>query len=141
MVAKLAAALLILSLAMPAMAQTSTPAPTVPVELANQMATAAAQSNELPSDISRPANHQAVVPSADATPLFSYIKWLFSLNTAQELLGPTLAPLGIQLFIIMTIVILLAGLYLVVNLITIIIRFVIWILTLIWKLLQLIPFI
>lgn len=139
--AKSAAVLLLLMLTIPALAQTPTQVPTVPPELANKMATAAADTNQLPSDITRPTNQQSVVTTTSAKPLFSYIKWLFSYNSAQELLGPTLAPLGMSLFIMMTIGILLAGIYLVVNLITLIIRFVIWILNLIWKMLQLIPFI
>ena len=132
---------MLLLLIMPAAAQTSTPIPTVPADVANQMATAAAQTNQLPSDIARPSGGSSVIPSGDATLLFSYAKWLFSLNTAQELLGQTLAPLGVNLFIILTIVMLLTAVYLAVNLITVIIRFAIWVLNLIWKLLQLIPFV
>lgn len=141
--AKYVAILLLLALGVPVLAQTSTPTPvpTVPPDLSNQMATAAAQANQLPSDITQPNGVQSVVPNAEAAPLFSYIKWLFSYNSAQELLGPTLAPLGVNMFVILTIVMLLFGIYLVVNLITLILRFVIWIMSIIWKVLQLIPFI
>lgn len=141
--AKTAALLLVLLLSVPALAQTATPTDvTVPSgELDSQMATAAASQNNLPTDITRPQSGPALVPATSAVPLFSYVKWLFSYSTAQELMGETLAPLGVELFILLTISILLSGVYLVVNLIVLLIRFVVWIYSIIIKIIGLIPFI
>jgi hypothetical protein len=130
--------LLVTVLAVPVFADT--PVPTVPPYVQDALATAAANTNELPSDISAPSG-QAVVPSSDAAPLFAYIKWLFSLNTAQELLGRKMAPVAINLFIVMVIVITLTGVYLAINLITLLIRFAVWVLTIVIKIIDLIPFI
>lgn len=137
-------ALLIAALALPAYAQTPTPVPTlviptVPVEeINNNVGQAAEGVNNLPSDISKPSG-QSVIPSGDATMLFGYAKWLFSINTAQELMGKTLAPLGMNVFIVLTVIMLLLAVYLAVMALTLIIRFVVWILGIIIRAIELIP--
>jgi hypothetical protein len=120
-----------------------TPEPTITLvltvprsEMYSSMATAAANVNRLPDEIRRPGG-QSIVPSADVSQLFSYAKWLFSLNTAQELLGRTFAPIGINLFVIFVIVIILTSIYFLVNLIVLIIKAVIWVIN---QILKIIPF-
>jgi len=133
-------------------AQTDTPTPTdtptitptsygsVPdEELSNLMATQASNTNTLPDDISHPIGNQSIVQDVDLTPLFSYVKWLFSANTAQELLGPTLAPLGLSIFTLFLITVIMIAVYLVVFAITIGIRFYWWITNNILRLVEAIP--
>ena len=127
-----------------AAAQTATYTPTpfgsVPeVEVYDYVATSAAKTNELPSDISRPINNQSVVQTVDLTPLFSYMKWLFSANSAQELLGPTLAPLGLNLFVLFLITVIMITVYLLIFVISIMMKFAWWIINNILRLIEAIP--
>lgn len=130
-------------------AQTDTPTPTITPtpnvtlvltiprsDMYASMATAAANVNRLPDEIRRPGG-QSLIPSADVSQLFAWAKWLFSLNTAQELLGQTLAPIGVNLFLVMSFVIILTAIYFVINLIVLIIKGVIWIIN---QILKIIPF-
>lgn len=133
-------------------AQTDTPTPTntptitptsfgsVPdEELHNLMATQAANTNSLPDDISRPVNNQSIVQDVDLRPLFGLVKWLFSANAAQELLGPTLAPLGLSIFTLFMITVIMIGVYLLVFVITIGIRFYWWVTNNILRMIEAIP--
>jgi len=133
-------------------AQTATPTPTstptitptspgsVPdEELSNQMATQAANTNNLPDDISRPLNDQAVVQSVDLTPLFGFVKWLFSANTANELLGRTLAPLGLSIFTLFMITVVMIVIYILVFTIVTGIKFFWWVVNNILRMIEAIP--
>jgi hypothetical protein len=129
--------------------QTDTPTPTITPtpnvtlvltiprsDMYSSLATAAANVNRLPDEIRRPGG-QSLIPSPDVSQLFAWAKWLFSLNTAQELLGQTLAPIGIELFIIMNFVVILTAIYFLINLIVLIIKGVIWIIN---QILKIVPF-
>jgi hypothetical protein len=143
--------LMVVGLSLPTNAQTSTPPSLATIatatlnvavdvprsELYSSMATAAAQVNSLPNDI-RQQNGVNIIPNTNnATQLFGYAKWLFSYNTARELLGNTFAPIGMNLFILLVIVVVIATIYLIVNFVVLLIRFVLWLIRLI---LQFIPF-
>lgn len=151
MYSKLAALALALLIAGSVHAQTDTPTPTntptatpaitlvltVPrSDMYGSMATAAANVNQLPDEIRR-AGGQNLVPSIDLTRLFAMAKWLFSFNTANELLGRTLAPIGVELYIIFYFVIILTSIWFLVNLIVLIIKGVVWIVN---QILKIIPF-
>jgi hypothetical protein len=159
---KIACVLLLLVVALPARAQTATPTPCNPgldighlnfggncqnntvdadtkSDLYRVMATAAFQVNELPEQIQTSGqNGQGVIPSTSgAIQIFGYIKWMFSANTAQELMGRTLAPFGINIFIIFLMITIMTGLYFLVNFIVLIVKAVIWVFN---QFLKLIPF-
>lgn len=151
MYSKLAALALALLIAGGVHAQTDTPTPTntptatpaitlvvtVPrSDMYASMATAAANVNQLPDEIRMSAG-QNLVPRPDLTRLFGMAKWLFSLNTANELLGRTLAPIGVELYIIFFFVIILTSIWFLINLIVLIIKGVIWIIN---QILKIIPF-
>ena len=149
MYSKLVALLALLLFAGSVQAQTDTPTPTITAtpnvtlvltiprsDMYMSMATAAANVNRLPDEIRRPGG-QSLIPSSDVSQLFAWAKWLFSLNTAQELLGQTLAPIGIELFIIMNFVVILTAIWFLINLIVLIIKAVIWIIN---QILKIIPF-
>lgn len=151
MSSKLILLVLLLVIAGSAQAQTDTPTPTPTItptpavtlvltvprsEMYSNMATAAANVNRLPDEIRRPGG-QNLIPSPDVSQLFAWAKWLFSLSTAQELLGQTLAPIGISLFIVMNFVIILTAIYFLINLIVLIVKAVIWIIN---QILKIIPF-
>lgn len=140
-------------MAAPTLAQTATPTPT-PTQIAitaniqltlprsdmyRSVATAAAQVNQLPEQIQAAGqNGQSIIPdTAGATQMFGYIKWLFSLNTAQELMGKTLAPFGVNVFIIFTLITVMTALYFLVNFIVLIVKGIIWVIN---QVLKLIPF-
>ena len=143
MFSKFALLVLLLLVALPVHAQTATPTPpvtlqvTVPrAEMNSAMATAAAGTNNLPDEIQRPGG-TSLIPSVDLTQLFAYAKWLFSLNTANELLGRTFAPIGMELMIIFTFTVILTILYFIINIIALIIKGVIWVIN---QILKIIPF-
>ena len=145
MSSKFATVLLLLFAAATASAQTATPSPTPQItlvvtvprsELNQSMATAAAEVNRLPDEIQRPAG-QSIIPSADVAQIFGYAKWLFSLSTAQELLGQTLAPIGMELYIIFFFVVILTAIWFAINLLVLIIKGVTWVIN---QILKIIPF-
>ncbi len=108
-------------------------------DLYRNMATAAANVNALPEQIrgSGTTGNNVVPSTAGATQIFGYVKWLLSGNTAQELLGRSLAPFGVNLAIILILVIALTGVYFLVNFAVLIIKAIIWIIN---QILKLIPF-
>jgi hypothetical protein len=110
--------------------------PTVPVQqVYDDMNQAAEAMNELPDDVT-----EGNLPdSPDPVILFGYVRWVFSYNTAQELLGQKMAPLGLALFHFLMVLIPLLGIYVVINAVTITIKFAMWVFSIIVKLLELIP--
>lgn len=159
---KLSLLVLLLLIALPAQAQTATPTPCNPgIDIGNlnlggncqsnsvdpdmrsdlyrSMATAAADVNKLPEQIQMSGqNGGSVVPSTSgAIQLFGYIKWLFSMNTSQEIMGKSLGPFGANIFIIFLIVVTMTALYFLVNFIVLILKAVIWVFN---QFLKLIPF-
>lgn len=101
------------------------------------LATAAANVNSLPDDVSAP-DGAVVLPDTDGRQVFAYAKWLFSGATAQELLGITFSPVAIHLFAGLTLIVILVSIYLVVNLVVLLIKGVIWI---VQQVLRVVPFI
>lgn len=79
--------------------------------------------NNLPDNLTSDGNTQ-YLPSETATQIMGYAKWLFSPNTAQELLGTTLAPIGINLYILLSILVILAVSWAFIKIIILILRFV-----------------
>jgi hypothetical protein len=120
---------------------TSTPMPTLGAELPrseiyNYLATAAANINAMPDDLSRPGG-VSVLPSGDGVvQIFAYGKWLFSFSSAQELLGQSFSPVAIHVTAAFALIILLASIFLLVKLATLIIKVVTW---LIQQVIKLIP--
>jgi hypothetical protein len=150
---KLIVLIFVLALAGSVSAQTatSTPPPTLIVVTANiqltlprsdmyrSVATAAANVNRLPEQIkgSGTSGNNIVPSTSGAGQLFSYTKWLISANSAQELLGATLAPFGINIGILLLLVVALTGVYFLVNFAVLIIKAIIWVIN---QVLKLIPF-
>lgn len=81
--------------------------------------------NELPEDISM-GNGTSLIVDETATQLFSYAKWLFSTTAANETLGPTLAPIGVNIFAILTMLVFLAIAWVTVKIFSLIFRFVMY---------------
>lgn len=80
---------LVLLFAVPVAAQSSTPQP-LPLptqQMYEQMATANAQLNSAPADLTNP-NGLPILPSENGQQLFGYIKWLVSPAAADEWAGP-----------------------------------------------------
>ncbi len=130
--------------ATPTPSPTFPPTPTVDIvitvprsDMYRSMATAAAQVNQLPEQIRAAGPNGSALPNADAGPLFGYAKWLFSGNTAQELLGRTLAPIGLNLFVVFVLVATLTAIYFLINFIVLILKAIVWIIN---QILKLIPF-
>ena len=127
-------AVTLLLLVMPTFAQEI---PGLPSDTLDQMQGAVDQLNELPASV----EDQVPLPdSPDPAMLWGYVKWLFSFDTAQELLGERMAWAGLALFHYLMIIVPLMSIYAIVNTLTITIKFVKWIISLIIKLLELIPF-
>jgi hypothetical protein len=109
------------------------------LDLNRSMATAAAVVNKLPEEISKsgPGGQTLAQAMAGSKQVFGYIKWLFSPNSAQELLGRSLAPVGINILVIFTMIVALTAIYIAINIVVYIIKFVVWIIT---QMLKLVPF-
>lgn len=80
--------------------------------------------NSLPDDLSKDYSGTSVVPDETATQLMGFAKWLFSGTSANELLGATLAPIGINLFRLLGLMIALAIAYTTIKIAIIITRMV-----------------
>lgn len=106
-------------------------------DLYRSMATAAADVNNLPEQINSGQSGSIIPSTSGAIQLFGYIKWLFSMNTAQEVMGKTLAPFGANIFVLFFIVTTMTALYFLVNFIVLIVKAVVWVFT---QFLKLIPF-
>jgi len=108
-------------------------------DMYRSMATAAAQVNQLPEQIRTSGqNGQSILPNiSGAVQIFGYIKWLTSVNTAQETMGKTFAPFAVNVYIVLLMIITMTSLYFLVNFIVLIIKGVIWVFN---QFLKLIPF-
>jgi hypothetical protein len=108
-------------------------------DIYRNMATAAAIVQDLPEQIknSGPNGQSLADAMAGASQVFGYIKWLLSPNSAQELLGRSLAPVGINIMIILTMVIALTTIYIAINMAVYILKMAIWVVN---QILKLIPF-
>jgi hypothetical protein len=95
-------------------------------EIYNYLSTAVAHVNSLPDEINK-GNGQSLLADETATQMMSYAKWLFSPTSAQELLGATLAPIGINLFLLLTLLIFMAIAWTTIKIAVMIFKFVQWI--------------
>lgn len=103
------------------------------------MATAAAIVNSLPEKIQKagPNNQTLAEAMEGAKQVFGYVKWLFSPNSAQELLGRSLAPIAINVMAVMTMYLAMVAIYITTNMAIYIVKLAIWLMT---QLLKLLPF-
>lgn len=126
--------LFLLMLGIPASAQI---VPTVETDkVLSGINTAAETMNTLPDD----PTEGNLPASPDPVILFGYVRWLFSYNTAAELLGEKMAPLGLALFHVLMVLIPLLSIYVVVNIVVLTIKFMTWTFSLVAKMIELIPF-
>lgn len=94
------------------------------------------------AEVNAPPDLSSVgLPEETGTQLFSYAKWLFYPSTAQELLGETLAPIAINLYVYLGIVIALAIIGAAIKTATLALKFLLFIADWIRKLIELIPII
>jgi hypothetical protein len=106
-------------------------------EIYNYLATAVANVNSLPDDLTS-NNGTSLVPNETGTQLMSYAKWMFSDRSARELLGNTLAPIGINLYILLTLIVFLSIAWATIRIALLIYRFVQYIVR---EILRLLPFV
>jgi hypothetical protein len=92
-------------------------------EIYTFLATAVAEVNSMPDDLAVNGGTE-LLPNESATQLFSYGRWLFSGSSATELLGETLAPIGINIYVYLTIMVVLTSAYFTIRVAALIIRFV-----------------
>jgi hypothetical protein len=117
---------------------TSTPMPTFAADVPRSdiyyyLATAAANFNALPDDPAAPGG-VPLLPNDDGRNLFGYARWLLSGSVTPELLGP-LAPFGTSTFVWVTLIIVIVAIFLTLNLVTTIVRFVVFVISFIRRLL------
>jgi hypothetical protein len=96
------------------------------------------QANQLSEGI--PDIDPDLIPNETATSLFSYMKWMFSDTSAKELVGETLSPILINLYVWFLIAITFTTIWLIVRFVIFLWRFVLWVISWIIKLVELIPF-
>lgn len=80
-----------------------------------------------------------IIPNETATQLFSYMKWMFSDTAANELLGQTLAPIGLELYALLVIAITFTLMWLTIRMLVLSWRLLLFIVGWIIKLVELIP--
>jgi hypothetical protein len=97
----------------------------------NYLATVEHNLSAAPADITNPG--LPVVPSETGIQLFGYIKWLISSGTGDQLLGPfgSMTP---HFAAYITLVVFLATIYFLVFVVRFLLRFVVWVITQILKL-------
>jgi hypothetical protein len=88
----------------------------------NQLATAAANVNQLPEDIAAP-NGQPLLTGDDGRQLFAYAKWIMSPNILQELAGEDLSKLAEAAVRWVTIIISIIAIYFLIKLIVWLVQF------------------
>lgn len=93
-------------------------------DIYNYLSTAVAAVNSLPDDLSMDNNGTSLLPAETATQLMGYAKWMFSGTSANELLGATLAPIGIELYILLTMIVFMAIAWITVKIALMIFNFV-----------------
>jgi len=106
-------------------------------EIYNYLSTSVAHVNSLPDDLTTNSG-TSLIPSESGTQLMAYAKWLFSPQSARELLGETLAPVGIFLFSLLTLIVFMAIAWVAIRIATLIFRFVQY---LIREILRVLPFV
>lgn len=104
----------------------------------NYLATANANVEDAPEDLTNPG--VAVLPQENGNQIFSYAKWLISPTAANEVFGP-FGTLAVHLGAAIALVIFLAIVYFLIFVISLLIRFVIWIIKRILDAIEAIPFI
>ncbi len=132
---KILLTLFIMTFALPTLAQGPV-IPTVPVQQQMDNLTGAANNvNQMPASVT----NSNLPTSPNPMILFGYVRWLFSYDTAQELLGRKIAPLGLALFHFLMVIIPLLTLYLLINITVAAIKFAAWVFNITVKLIELTP--
>lgn len=119
---------------------TSTPIPVttpqLPTEnLINGLATAENNLNQVPENLTNPSG-QPLLPANNGATVFSYARWLFSAPVGRELFGP-FALIFDSIAAVLTVLIVLALIYVAIQVAVLLVRFIVWIVT---NVLKLIPF-
>ena len=139
-VSKFSYVVFIFSYAMLAMAQPIPPLPNVPPtptpyvmptalpttdpsvipqnDVVGFLQTAVANVNAAPADLAG-----GYVPDETANQLFGYAKWMFSDASARELLGNSLAPIGMNVYILLGLTLFIGGAYASIRIGVLFIRF------------------
>jgi hypothetical protein len=81
-----------------------------------------------------------LIPTETATQLFSYIKWAFSDSSANELVGVTLAPILLNLYLLLLLAVTFTILWLTIRMLILGWRLILFIIGWIIRLIELIPF-
>jgi len=120
---------------------TYAPAPTAETvlnsDLYNYLATSAVSLYIVPEDVNAPGGVE-LIPKVNTSVIMGYGRWLFSTNSANELLGEQVAPVAVHFFSILTAVVMLTSVYFLIRFVVLIIKIITW---LIQQALRLIPFI
>ncbi len=104
-----------------------------------QLREAADRINGLPDEIQKagPSGQKLSDTTAGVGQIAGYVKWLFSANSAQELLGKTLAPIGINVLVIFVMTVAMVAIYIAINIVVFTIKMIVWLVN---QILKLIPF-
>jgi len=102
-------------------------------DMYNYLATANANLESAPENLTNPG--VAVLPNQNGSQLFAYAKWITSAGAADEVFGP-FGPIVTHIGAAVILIIFLAIVYFIIFLVTLIIRFVGWLIT---KVTQVVP--
>lgn len=108
-------------------------------EFFEQIQDAADKMNALPDEINKagPSGTTLTSATAGAGQIAGYVKWLFSPASAQELLGRSLAPIGINVMAIFLMTVAMVAIYITINIVVFTIKMVVWSMN---QILKILPF-
>ncbi|MBI5671278.1 MAG: hypothetical protein HZC41_25050 [Chloroflexi bacterium] len=104
-------------------------------DLINYLATAESNLSNAPTDLRNPAG--PILPNTNGSQVFGYSKWLMSPATANEIFGPFGLVVS-HVAAAVTLVIILALVYFLIYVAVLIVRFVVWIIS---TILKVVPFV
>lgn len=106
-------------------------------EIYNFLSTAVVNVNNLPEDLFAPGGVPVLV-NPDAQAVFSYGKWMLSVTGARELVGDTLSPIAVRIFLFLSLTVVFSGIWQIVNLVVLLIKGIVYI---VQQVLKFIPFV
>lgn len=104
-----------------------------------QIREAADRINALPDEIKNagPSGQTLTDTTAGIGQIAGYVKWLFSPNSAQELLGRSLAPIGTNILVIFVMTVAMVAIYISINIVVFTIKMIVWLVN---QILKILPF-
>jgi hypothetical protein len=90
-------------------------------DIYNLLSTAVVEVNDLPGDLT------GYVPDPDITPMIGYAKWFLSCSSLYEILGENVGTMACHAAVGVTLIVILSSVFIALKIITLVMKFAIWI--------------